>query len=136
MQPEILAWKLASTDSPPSIAWRQKRGAPTMSSLLVVGDELYAVSDRGVASCFDARTGEPRWTERLGGNFSSSPVFADGRIYVANREGETFVLQPGRSYEMLAKNVLEGQIMATPVPLGRAIYLRTDRAIYRIEKRR
>ena len=136
MTPEILAWKLDGADSPPSIAWRQKRGAPKMSSLLVVGDELYAVSDSGIASCFDARTGDPVWTERLGGNFSSSPVFADGRIYVANREGETFVLRPGRSYELLAKNRLEGQIMATPVPLGRAIYLRTAQAIYRIEKPR
>lgn len=134
--PEILAWKLSAAGSPPSIAWRQKRGAPSMPSLLVVGDELYAVSDRGIVSCFDARTGEPRWTERLGGNFSSSPVFADGRIHVANREGETFVLRPGRSYDLVATNRLEGQIMATPVPLGRAIYLRTDRAIYRIEKPR
>ena len=107
-----------------------------MPSLLVVGDELYAVSDRGIASCFDAQTGEPRWTERLGGNFSSSPVFADGRIHVANREGETFVLRPGRSYDLGATNRLDGQIMATPVPLGRSISLRTDRAIYRIEKPR
>ena len=134
--PEIVAWKLAGHDSPPSIAWREKRGAPSMPSLLVVGDELYAVSDRGIASCFDARTGESRWTQRLGGNFSSSPVFADGRIYMSNQAGDTFVLRPGRTFELLATNRLDGQIMATPVPLDRAIYLRNERAIYRIEKPR
>jgi outer membrane protein assembly factor BamB len=136
MSPEILAWKLDGAGGPPTIAWREKRAAPNMPSLLVAGDELYTVSDKGVAACYDARTGEPRWTERLGGNFSSSPVFADGRIYVGNRNGDTFVLRPGKTYELLATNHLDGQIMATPVPLGRAIYLRTDQAIYRIEKPR
>lgn len=133
--PEILAWRLAGTAAAPEIAWREKRGAPSMPSLLVVGDELYSVSDRGIAVCLDAKSGEPRWTERLGGNFSSSPIYADGRIYAGNRDGDTFVIKPGRSFELLSKNRLEGQIMASPVAVGSAIYLRTDKALYRIEKR-
>ena len=47
-------------------------------SVLVVGDELYFVSDNGVATCVDARTGKVNWTKRLGGDFSASPVFAEG----------------------------------------------------------
>jgi outer membrane protein assembly factor BamB len=134
MQPDLLAVRLPETGTAPAIAWREKKGAPNMSSPLVVGDELYVVSDKGVATCLDARSGRPVWTERLGGNFSSSPLLADGRIYVGNRDGDTFVIRPGTTFELLATNRLDGQIFATPAALGRALYLRTDKALYRLEK--
>lgn len=134
MKPEMLAVRVDGS-TPPEIAWRQPKGAPSMSSPLVVGDELYVVSDKGIMTCLDAKTGAPVWSERLGGNFSSSPLFADGRIYVGNRDGATFVIKPGRTYELLATNQLDGQIFATPAAVDRTIYLRTDQALYRIEKR-
>ncbi|MFM7107588.1 MAG: PQQ-binding-like beta-propeller repeat protein, partial [Planctomycetaceae bacterium] len=133
-QPELLAVRLGDGTAAPEIAWREKKGVPSKPSMLVVGDELFMVSDKGVATCLDARTGEPRWTERLGGNVSSSPLFADGRVYVGNHEGQTYVFRPGTTFELLATNPLDGQIMATPAALGRALYLRTDQALYRIEK--
>ena len=133
-QPEVLAVRLGDGAAAPEIVWREKKGAPNKPSLLVVGDELYVVSDKGVATCLDARTGTPRWQERLGGNISSSPLLADGRIYVGNHDGQTFVFRPGTEFELLATNQLDGQIMATPAALGRALYLRTDAALYRIEK--
>lgn len=129
---EMLAVRLEA--AAPAIVWREGRGAPTMSSPLLVDDELYVVTDKGIATCLDARTGAVLWMERLGGNFSSSPLFADGRIYMANRDGDTFVLQPGREFERLATNRLDGRIFATPAAVDRAIYLRTDEALYRIEK--
>jgi sugar lactone lactonase YvrE/outer membrane protein assembly factor BamB/enterochelin esterase-like enzyme len=134
MQPELLAVRLVDGTTVPEIAWREKKGAPTMPSPLVVGDELTMVSEKGIATCLDARTGRHLWSERLGGNFSSSPLFADGRIYVGNREGATFVLRPGKTYELLATNQLDGGIFATPAAVGRAVYLRTEKALYRLEK--
>jgi len=134
-KPEMLALRLAGAEAAPEIMWRQPRGAPTMPSPLVVGTEVYLVNDKGIATCLDARTGDIVWSERLGGNVSSSPLFADGRIYVGNREGATFVIKPGRTFELLATNQLDGQIFATPAAVGRAIYLRTDEALYRLEKR-
>jgi sugar lactone lactonase YvrE/enterochelin esterase-like enzyme len=135
MQPETLAVRLGDGSTPPEIVWRERKGAPSMPSPLVVGDELYLVSDKGVATCLDAKTGGLAWTERLGGNFCSSPLFADGRIYVGNRDGETFVLKPGRTFSLEATNRLDGQIMATPAAIDAALFLRTDTALYRIEKR-
>lgn len=135
MQPELLALKLAGPESPPEILWRQKRGVPTMPSPLVVGDEIYMVSEKGVGSCLDVASGEVVWTERLGGNFSSSPLFADGVIYMANRDGETFVINPGRDYALEATNRLDGAIMASPVAVGSSLLLRTEHAVYRVEKR-
>jgi outer membrane protein assembly factor BamB len=133
-KPEVLALRLDGAEGEPEIVWRESRGAPTMSSPLLVGEELYVVTDKGIATCLDARTGAVRWTERLGGNFSSSPLFADGRIYVGNRDGQTFVLRPGPEFALLATNQLDGRIFATPAAVDRAIYLRTDEALYRIEK--
>lgn len=133
-QPELLAVKLAGPATAPAIAWQTKKGAPTMSSPLVLGHLVYMVSDKGVGTCLDAKTGEAVWSERLGGNFSSSPMLADGRIYVGNRDGDMFVIKPGREFELLATNHLDGGIFATPAAVGRAIFLRTEHALYRLEK--
>jgi outer membrane protein assembly factor BamB len=65
------------------VVWTLKRGAPLTPSPLLAEDNLYVVSDNGIGTCLDARTGATHWRERLGGNFSASPVYADGRIYVA-----------------------------------------------------
>jgi outer membrane protein assembly factor BamB len=133
-KPEVLAVRPGGEAREPEIVWRQPRGAPSMPSPLVVGDELYVVSDKGIATCLDAKTGAVVWSERLGGNFSSSPFCADGRIYAGNRDGATFVIKPGRAFELIATNRLDGQIFATPAAVGRAIYLRTDEALYKLER--
>lgn len=132
MKPEILAVTL---DKSPKIAWRFKKQAPNIPSPLLVGDELLIIADKGVATNLDAKTGETHWTERLGGNFCSSPLFADGRIFIGNREGQTFVLAPGKTYKLLATNTLDGQIMATPAAIGSDLFVRTDKAMYRIAKK-
>ena len=135
MQPELLAVKLPSGDALPEIAWRVKKSVPNIPSPILVGDEIVMVSDKGVATCLDAESGEVRFSERLGGNFCSSPLYADGRIWVGNREGQTFVLTPGKEFHVEATNQLDGEIMATPIAVGPALFLRTDKAVYRIEKR-
>jgi outer membrane protein assembly factor BamB len=118
-----------------NVLWRFLKQVPANPSPLLVGDEVYMVSDRGVATCIDAKTGEACWTERLGGNYSASPMFADGRVFIFSEDGKTFVLEPGRKYHVLATNQLDGRIMASPAMLGRTIYLRTDKYLYRIEKK-
>ena len=112
------------------VVWSVRKAVPNNPSLLLVRDELYMVSDKGVASCLDARTGTLRWRERLGGNFSASPIFADDRIYFFSEEGITTVLAPGRNFRKLATNKLDGRIMASPAISGTAIYLRTDQHLY------
>ena len=77
------------------VAWKLSRGAPLTPSPLLAGDELYVVTDNGIASCLDARTGAVRWQQRLGNSFSASPVLADGRIYFLDEDGRTTVIKPG-----------------------------------------
>jgi outer membrane protein assembly factor BamB len=114
------------------VAWTLERNAPLNPSPLLVGDELYIVSDRGVAMCVDARSGEVHWQERLGGNYSSSPVYGDGKIYFLNETGQTTVIAPGKEFRELAVNSLPGRTLATPALLDGAVILRTDTHLYRI----
>ena len=114
------------------VAWRHRRGAPHTPSPLLVGRELYMVSDLGVMTCLDAASGEVHWQERIGGNYSASPVFADGRIYVQNEEGRTTVLAPGTTYAELASNQLDGLTLASMAVADGSFFLRTATHLYRI----
>jgi outer membrane protein assembly factor BamB len=128
---EMLGIRLHSTT--PEIVWRYSKGIPSVPSPLLVGDELYFVDDGGFFTCLDAKTGAERYRERLGGNFNASPTFADGYIYLSSRAGVTFVVTPGVPFKLLAKNVLPGQIFASLAIVDRALFLRTDQALYRLE---
>jgi len=118
------------------VAWRTRKQIPKRSSPLLVGGEIYIVSDGGVATCLDARTGEVHWSQRVLADCSASPVFVDGRIYVSDEAGKTVVLRPGREFGILAENKLDGRIMASAAIAGRALFLRTATHLYRIEERR
>lgn len=134
MKAQLLAVRYG--DSPPSIAWTSTRSVPTQPSPILVGDEIYYITDSGgIISCHDAHTGELHWKERIGGNHSSSPLHADGKIYFHSREGVTVVIEAGKEFRMLRENQLEGAHMASAAVDGSALILRTDKALYRIEDR-
>jgi outer membrane protein assembly factor BamB len=114
------------------VAWTLTRGAPYTPSPLLVGDELYYLSDTGVLSTVDAKSGEMLWQQRLIGNYSASPVFADGRVYVLSEEGLTTVFTPGREFRRLATNRLEGATLASMAVSNGAIFIRSDTHLYRI----
>jgi outer membrane protein assembly factor BamB len=116
------------------VAWTLTKSAPNTPSLLVVGDELYMVSDGGIASCVDARTGKTHWQERVGGNFSASPLFAGNRIYLQSEEGVGTVLQPGKTFRVLATNSLEERSLASYAAADRSLFIRTAGHLYRIQE--
>lgn len=109
-----------------NVAWKVRKGAPLTPSMLSVGDELYYVSDNGIATCADAKTGEVHWAERLGGDFSASPVLAEGRIYYQNETGIGYVVKAGTTFELLAKNELGERTLASPAVADGALYLRSE----------
>ena len=116
------------------VAWKATRQIPVISSPIVVGNEIYWVSDRGTASCVDARSGKLIWQQRLGGHYLASPLCAGGRLYFLNAEGTTTVLKAGRQFAPIATNLLQGPVMATPAMVGRTLFLRNDTHLYRIER--
>jgi outer membrane protein assembly factor BamB len=116
------------------VAWTLKRSVPLTPSPLLVGDELYLVSDNGIASCLDAKSGKAYWQKRLGGNHSASPIFAEGRIYFLSEEGESIVIQPGKLFRKLATNQLDGQTLASMAVSGKAIFVRSASHLYRLQQ--
>jgi len=135
MKPVLYAVKPAGakgdvTDT--HIVWSYPKGAPNTPSPLVVGDEIYFVSDSGIATCLDARTGNLHWSERLGGGFSASPVLAESRIYFQNEEGVGTVLKAGKSFEVLAKNDLGERTLASPAITDNTLFVRSKSHLWRI----
>ena len=133
-QPAMLAVRPDGTGDVTNshVAWKLARGAPLTPSPIVVGDELYMVNDAGIASCLDARTGTVIWQQRLGGTYSASPVFADGRIYFLAEQGVTTVIAPGKEFRRLAANPLDGGLLASMAVSNSSVFLRTDTHLYRI----
>ena len=116
------------------VAWSHTRAVSLTPSPLVVGSELYMVSDNGIGTCLDAKTGKSNWQQRIGGNHSASPVFADGRIYLLSEEGECTVIAPGSEFRKLAQNSIGERTLASLGVSGKAMYLRGDRHLYRLEQ--
>jgi outer membrane protein assembly factor BamB len=119
-KPTIRAFRLDG-----SLAWEQTKGVPMIPSLLLKGNYLYAITTNGVAQCMDAATGEVLNQQRVGGNFSASPVWAEGRIYFASEEGEVVVVREGQGMEVLARNALGEMIQASPAISGGRLFVRT-----------
>jgi outer membrane protein assembly factor BamB len=100
-------------------------------------NKLYFVTDSGLLSCLDARTGEAHYRQRLPKpyNFKASPVGANGKLYLATEEGDVVVVKMGEKFEVLATNTLTDQtFIATPAVVGGSIYLRSQDALYCIRQ--
>jgi outer membrane protein assembly factor BamB len=134
-QPEILAVRPDGSGdvTKTHVAWSLRRAAPLTPSPLLVGAELYVVTDNGIASCVDATTGTILWQQRLNGSFSASPLFADGRVYFLSEDGVATVIAPGREFKALAVNRLDGTTLASIAVAGRSFYIRSSTHLYRID---
>jgi len=112
------------------VAWKLPSSIGFMASPLLLGPELYLLSDDGFVTCVAAQTGAILGKARIGGNYAASPVYAEGRIYCFSREGRTVVLQADPELAVLAENPLDGTVFASPAFTTSAIYLRTDSHLY------
>jgi outer membrane protein assembly factor BamB len=135
-QGEVFALKLGGSGvlDQSGVAWRLKKAAPNKPSLILDGELLYMINDGGIASCVEAKTGNVLWSQRVQGSYSASPLLADGRLYVFNEEGKVGVLKAGREFQLLAENQFESGFMASPAVSGKALFLRTKTALYRVEE--
>jgi len=133
-EPSMLAVRPTGTGDVTNthVAYTIERGAPFTPSPLIVGDEFYMVSDIGVASCLDVKTGKIHWQQRVPGNYSASPVFADNRIYFLSEEGVATVIAPGKEFRRLAVNTLDGTTFASIAVSQGTLFIRSDSHLYRI----
>ena len=118
-----------------NLVWEQKKGMPKVPSMIYVKPHLFAITDGGVASCLKADTGELVWQERVGGNFSASPVAAEGRIYFLGDNGETTVIEAGPEFKVLAKNPLGEKVQASLAASQGQMFIRTEKNLFCIGRK-
>lgn len=133
--PIMAALRLTGNGEGWEFVWRYGHNVPKMSSPILTEDgNLVFMSEGGIFTSLDAQTGERIHRRRIGGEYSASPILAEGRIYFASRDGRCPVILSSHGYSSVADNRLEATFMASPIVVGRAIILRSTEAIYRVEQ--
>jgi hypothetical protein len=122
------------TDS--HVVWHERNGASYVPSPIADPERFYLVNDNGIASCFDAKTGQRHWMQRLGRHHSASPVSAGGHLYFIDDDGKTFVLKAGPKFEVVAKNDLGEECYASPAIAQGQLFIRTLENLYCVGKPR
>jgi outer membrane protein assembly factor BamB len=115
------------------VAWAMKKHLPYVSSPLNYQGRIFTMKNGGLASSYDARDGSVLYqAERVDapGDYYSSPVAADGRVYVTSQRGTVVVLDAGGTFRVLARNPIGEPVFATPAIVGGRIYLRTDKSLF------
>ncbi len=142
-EPKLLAIKLGKegdltgTDA---VLWSETRGLSYTPSPVLFDGKLYTLTDNGMMSCFDAKTGKPYYhQQRLPKpyNFKASPIGANGKLYLATEDGDVVILKMGEKYEVLATNTLQDQMfIASPVILNGEIFLRSQNSLFCISEKK
>jgi len=115
--------------------WRQDRIKSAIGSGVIYEGHLYTISQDGIAGCFELKTGNKVWEERLKGSGArggswSSMLLAGGRIYVPNQSGDVFVLRAAPTFEVLATNSVSESTNASLAASDGELFLRTDKSLW------
>jgi outer membrane protein assembly factor BamB len=132
---DMYALHLTDASNSPQVVWSApRRGGRDLPAPIAVGDYVIVSSLSGIATCYDAKTGKEHWKERLGGQFSSSPIAIGELVFFQNEAGETVVIEPGPTLRVVARNSLGAEagelFRASLTPFGGRIYSRSDTSLY------
>lgn len=116
------------------LKWKVDGSVPHTPSLVARGGAIFMINDKGIASAVSAATGKEIWKERIGGNFSASPLLVGDRMYMLSEEGDATILQVGPKPRELAKNKIGERCLASPAIVGEDLLIRTAAALYRVSK--
>lgn len=119
----------------PELVYEVKEGAPYVPSLVAKGDLVYSINSKGIASCFDAKTGNKHWMERLGGNFYGSPIILNDRIYAIDTAGKVVVFAAAKEFKNLGSFELGEASHSTPAVADGKLYLRTETHLVAVGKK-
>jgi outer membrane protein assembly factor BamB len=120
------------------VAWHMPQAGPQTASPLLYGGYIYVLEERGgFLSCYDTKSGEKVYKERLPGarGFTSSPWAGDGKIYCLDDGGTTYVVQAGTTFKVLGKNAVPEMCWSSPAVAGGALFLRTVDHLYCVEQK-
>lgn len=114
------------------VAWRYKKGLPNVPSPVFAEGLLFMVADTGIATCLDAKTGELKWSERLPGSYTASPLVRGLTVYAFADDGKAVLFKAADAFEEVGRNTLDGRLQATPAAVDGSLIVRTDAALYRL----
>jgi outer membrane protein assembly factor BamB len=121
-----------------SVAWSKTGRGSYMPTPLIYQDRVYVLLNQGLIDAYDLKSGQEIYRQRIphqGSGFSSSPVAADGRIYLSSEDGDVFVVSGGSEFKIIATNAMGEPLMATPALAGGHMYVRGERHLFAIVKR-
>jgi outer membrane protein assembly factor BamB len=115
------------------VAYTIRRSAPYVPTSVCVGERLFLWSDGGIVSCVQAASGEVKWQERVAGNYFSSPIWVDGRLFCVSTKGEVVVVvEASDRFQLLARNSLGEVTHSTPAVAGGRMYIHTTQSLISI----
>jgi outer membrane protein assembly factor BamB len=114
----------------PEIAWEADEYLPEVSSPLAVNGLLYIATTYGVFACLDAKTGEELWEQEYGNAFYSSPIYADGKVYITDMSGKTHIVKATKEYQLVGTPELGEKAVCSPVFQDGRVYLRGMNNLY------
>ncbi len=131
----LTAVRLSDSSPAPEIAWEANRLRPSSPSPLVYQGRIYTVAG-AIVKCADVATGELRWQLRLDGTLWATPVIAAGHMYCQNQDGKTFTVKLGDAAgEIVYEGRLGENIHASPAVANNALYVRSDRYLWKLTQR-
>ncbi|GAB5404171.1 MAG: PQQ-like beta-propeller repeat protein [Aureliella sp.] len=117
------------------LKWSVRTSIPHTPSLIALGGRVTMVSDKGIASCLDSKTGDQAWKLRIGGNFSASPLLAKDKLYLLSEQGKCSIVDlSAERPEIVATNDIGERTLASFAVLENTLLLRSDEALYRIHR--
>lgn len=114
----------------PEIAWEADEFLPEVSSPLAVNGLLYVATSYGVLACYDAKSGEKIWSQEYGGSFYASPVYTDGKVYITDMTGKTFIVKATRDYQLVGTPEIGEKAVCSPIFQDGKVYLRGMNNLY------
>ena len=113
----------------PVLAWTLRQAAPYVPTPVYHDGHFYLISDGGIASCVEAKSGLVKWQERVGGRTFGSPVLVDGKFYCISTAGEVAVMRAAETFELLGKSDLDEDVQSAPAISGGAMFIRTTESL-------
>ena len=113
-----------------NVTWTMAKNVSRRPSPIIVDNRIYMFNDKGIATCVDAKTGNPVWQKRMGGSFAASPIFDGKKIFAFSEQGDIYAIQPADQLIQVGKSVLGDGFMASPAVVGDRLILRSISDLY------
>ena len=138
---KLLAIKLGGSGdvTGTNLAWSYEKGTAYIPSSILYGDNLYLMTDRGIVTCLDAKTGKVIYEGGrvpVPATFTASAVAFDGKILLTSEDGDTYVIKAGPKHEVLATNSVGEPVYASPAISDGMIFIRGEKILYCISNKK